>query len=118
MRKLHYFDREKNMALSDKIRQLRESLGYTQTDIAQQLKVSASYYSGLENRPLHMSIDALVKVSAILKTSVFELVAYLLPIETRNEVILMARMLTESIQPGTIIKGFLTITSKTDKSNV
>ena len=117
MRKLHSFDRAKNTALSNQLKALRKAMGLTQKDLASDMNVSDSYYAHLENHPASMSIDTLMKVSNALKTSVFELIACMVPIETRNEVMLMARMLGESMRPGVIIKGFLTITSKTDKEN-
>lgn len=115
MRKLHSFDRAKNTALSNKLKSLRAALGLSQKDIANDLNVTQAYYGQLEKNPAHMSIDTLMKVAGILKSTVFEILASLLPVENRPMIAAIDELISDLQQPGRFVKGFIFTTN--DKDN-
>ncbi len=61
--------------LSEKIRLLRESKGYTQEYLANQLNISQQAYSQIEKNPHKISIKRLNEVSNVLKIPINELLS-------------------------------------------
>ena len=60
--------------IGNKIRILRESKGYSQENIAQELGISQPSYARLEKQDERISITRLIQIANLLKTTVGELI--------------------------------------------
>ncbi|MCA6363103.1 MAG: helix-turn-helix transcriptional regulator [Bacteroidetes bacterium] len=69
-----------NIILTNRIRLIRISYGYTQADIADKLSISSSAYGKIERNPLNASIKTLKKISSAIGVSF----RFLIDIENNN----------------------------------
>lgn len=60
--------------MASRIKEARKNLGYTQERFAEDIGVSASSYTKIENAFQKPKLDTLIKISAMLKTSLDYLV--------------------------------------------
>jgi len=60
--------------LSNRIRQVREALGYTQADIAYRCDISPSAYGQIERKAIKASVATLYKISQAMNVSLSFLV--------------------------------------------
>lgn len=67
-------DKEQLDAMAVRIKQKRKSLGFTQEQAAEKLKISYSSYTKIENGLQNPSLDTAISVSAMLRISLDELV--------------------------------------------
>lgn len=88
-----------NKDIKKRIRELRESLGYTQEEVANSLKMSQNSYRQLESGKTLLISKRLDSLAHILKTSVTELLMGVKP-ETAVEerLILMEKLHKEQIE--------------------
>ena len=88
-----------NKDIKKRIRELRESLGYTQEEVANSLKMSQNSYRQLESGKTLLISKRLDSLAHILKTSVTELLMGVKP-ETAVEerLILMKKLHKEQIE--------------------
>lgn len=88
-----------NKDIKKRIRELRESLGYTQEEVANSLKMSQNSYRQLESGKTLLISKRLDSLAHILKTSVAELLMGVKP-ETAVEerLILMEKLHKEQIE--------------------
>ena len=88
-----------NKDIKKKIRELRESLGYTQEEVANSLKMSQNSYRQLESGKTLLISKRLDSLATILKTTVSELLMGVKP-ETAVEerLILMKKLHKEQIE--------------------
>ena len=88
-----------NKDIKKRIRELRESLGYTQEEIANSLKMSQNSYRQLESGKTLLISKRLDSLATILKTTVSELLMGVKP-ETAVEerLILMKKLHKEQIE--------------------
>ena len=60
-------------ALSEKIRSIRESRGYSQDYVARRLRVTQQAYSNMEKKPDHMALKRLVDLTEVLEVDLVSL---------------------------------------------
>lgn len=60
-------------ALSEKIRSIRESRGYSQDYVARRLRVTQQAYSNMEKKPDHMALKRLVDLTEVLEIDLVSL---------------------------------------------
>ena len=56
--------------LSNRIRQIREALGYTQADIAYRCDISPSAYGQIERRAINATVATLYKIAKAMNVSI------------------------------------------------
>ena len=61
------------MPLGERVKSLRQSMGWTQDKLAQEAKISKSFLSEVENDKANLSGDNLLKIANALKTKPSEL---------------------------------------------
>jgi putative transcriptional regulator len=59
--------------LPNRIRERREQLGLTQTELANKLKLSISYLSKIENEKTPINVKLAIRIARALKTTVEEI---------------------------------------------
>ncbi len=57
------------------LKRTREKRGYSQEFLAEELKISQSAYSDLENNKTKLNLQRLQKIAEVLKTDIFELLS-------------------------------------------
>lgn len=60
--------------ISEKIRQLRFALGYSQEFVATKLKITQQAYSNIESNPQKVSLERLYQLAEILKVNICDLI--------------------------------------------
>lgn len=68
--------------LSNRIRQIREALGYTQADIAYRCDISPSAYGQIERRAIKATVVTLYKIAHAMNVSL----AFLVDIQNEQEI--------------------------------
>ena len=58
---------KKFVSLSDNLRMLRESIGYSQEYVAIQMEITQQAYSNIEKKPENCSLEKLKKIASILQ---------------------------------------------------
>lgn len=58
--------------VGERIKKVRENKGYSQEYLAEELKISQSSYSDLENNKTKLDIKRLQKIATILETDIFK----------------------------------------------
>ena len=53
------------MYSTDKLKEIRKKKGFTQKQIAEQLDITISFYSQIENRKKRLYYDTAIKIAAI-----------------------------------------------------
>ena len=61
--------------IGERIKKARERKGYSQEFIAEELKISQSAYSDLENNKTKLNLSRLQRIAEILDTDIFELLS-------------------------------------------
>ncbi|MGL5890702.1 MAG: helix-turn-helix domain-containing protein [Bacteroidia bacterium] len=69
-----------NIKLSNRVRLIRESYGFTQADIADRLDISPSAYGKIERNAFNASIKTLRRISIVIGVSI----KFLIDIENIN----------------------------------
>lgn len=59
--------------MPNRIRERREQLGLTQTELANKLKLSISYLSKIENEKTPINVKLAIRIARALKTTVEEI---------------------------------------------
>lgn len=98
----------KKISISNNIRLLRESMGYSQDYVALQLKITQQAYSAIEKNPEKATLQRLKEIAAILQVPLVTLLG-------EDEVVIQQNFNQAGGNAGTILKNIYTSSEVLDK---
>ncbi|MFM7769392.1 MAG: helix-turn-helix domain-containing protein [Bacteroidota bacterium] len=96
-----YFYTMKKISISNNIRLLRESMGYSQDYVAMQLNITQQAYSAIEKNPEKATLQRLKEITVILQVPLVTLLG-------EDEVVIQQNFNQAGGNAGTILKNIYT----------
>ncbi len=98
----------KKISLSNNVRLLRESMGYSQDYVALQLNITQQAYSAVEKNPEKVTLQRLKQIAAILQVPLVTLLG-------EDEVVIQQNFNQAGGNAGTILKNIYTSSDALDR---